>query len=163
MQISYQLTAEDYRHAFYAFRNRNSSLRLRNRIMLVVAGLCLGLLIAGTIINADTPAGTVVVLLILLYWGYCRWYAPRMIGRKMMAGPGASGARTVEISENGMHDRTEVSDSKMTWNLFVGWNENNEVFALFPSAISFLPVPKRAMTTEQQDEFRTLLQKYVRP
>jgi hypothetical protein len=35
------------------------------------------------------------------------------------------------------------------------------VFALFPSPLSFFPIPKRAMTDEQESEFRTLLQSEI--
>ena len=47
----------------------------------------------------------------------------------------------------------------LTWDLIIGWAEADRVFALFPSPISFLPIPKRAMTDDQQKELRTILQK----
>ena len=43
------------------------------------------------------------------------------------------------------------------WSLITGWAVADRVFALFPSPISFLPIPKRAMTQDQQGELRTLL------
>jgi hypothetical protein len=45
----------------------------------------------------------------------------------------------------------------------MGWEEVEGVFSLFPSPISYYPVPKRAMTDDQRNEFRTLLQAKVSP
>jgi YcxB-like protein len=35
------------------------------------------------------------------------------------------------------------------------------VFALFPSPLTFFPIPKRAMTDQQQDELRSLLKNNI--
>jgi len=90
------------------------------------------------------------------------WYAPRHVARKMITGsPSASLPYTVEMSEDGLNFRTSASESRLTWDLITGWAEVDRVFALFPSPISFLPIPKRALAHDQQDELRTLLQRKV--
>ncbi len=161
VQLSYQLTAEDYRHAFDAFRNRNKRVRLRKRILTVICLLGLLMAMATTILIPEKPASPVVLGLICLYWVYCQWYAPYVIARKMMASPDARSARTVDANDRGLYDHTDVSDARLDWSMFVGWSENDRVFTLLPSEVSFLPVPKRAMTPVQQDEFRALLRQHI--
>jgi hypothetical protein len=80
------------------------------------------------------------------------------VANKMIKGsPGASMPRTLDISEGGVYTHTAAAESRLTWELIVGWSEVESVFTLFPSPISFIPVPKRAMTPDQQNELRTLL------
>jgi len=73
----------------------------------------------------------------------------------------ASLVRVLNVSESGLSDRTSNAESKFTWDLIVGWVEVERVFSLFLSPISYYPIPKRAMTDNQQHEFRTLLQAKV--
>ena len=96
------------------------------------------------------------------FWTYCLWYAPRYAARKMIKGsPGASLPHTAEMSEDGLYFRTPAGESRLTWTLIIGWAEVDRVFALFPSPLTFFPIPKRAMTDQQQNELRSLLEKRV--
>jgi len=75
--------------------------------------------------------------------------------------PAASLPLTVDISENGYYSRSSAAESRITWGVIVGWAEAERVFALFPSPNVFVPVPKRAMTDDQQNEFRALLRNKI--
>lgn len=75
--------------------------------------------------------------------------------------PGASLPHTVDISESGLYSRSSAAEARFTWELIVGWAEVERVFALFPSPLSFFPIPKRAMTDHEQNEFRVLLRSKV--
>jgi hypothetical protein len=70
----------------------------------------------------------------------------------------ASLPHTLNISDGGLYSRSSVAETKFTWDLIVGWVEVERVFSLFPSPVSYYPVPKRATTESQQNEFRTFLQ-----
>lgn len=84
------------------------------------------------------------------------------MAKKIISGsPSASLPHAVELSEDGLHFRTSASESRLKWDLITGWAEVERVFALFPSPLSFLPVPKRAMTDSQQEELRTILRNKV--
>jgi hypothetical protein len=50
-----------------------------------------------------------------------------------------------------------TSETRFAWPAFDKAVESEQAFVLFPSLRMFLPVPKRAMTPEQQQEFRALL------
>jgi hypothetical protein len=75
--------------------------------------------------------------------------------------PRASLPHTIDISEHGLYFRTSASESRLAWDLIRGWAEADRVFALLPSPVTFVPIPKRAMTHDQQIELRTLLQQKV--
>jgi hypothetical protein len=51
--------------------------------------------------------------------------------------------RTLDISEGGVYTHTAAAER----------SEVESVFTLFPSPIPFIPVPKRAMTPDQQNNF----------
>ncbi|MGH9513387.1 MAG: YcxB family protein [Terriglobales bacterium] len=69
--------------------------------------------------------------------------------------PSASLPHAADISESGLNFHTSIGESRFMWEVVVGWAEVERVFALFPSPVSFFPVPKRAMTEHQQTEFRS--------
>ncbi len=165
MEISYQLTEDDYRQGYKAFRHRTKYSLWAIRFGYV--SFCFIFMVAVLISIFGNRSDRSFPNLTLL-WGlsaflfYCLWYAPRRVARKMMNGsPGASPPRTMDMSEDGLHIRTAAGESRLKWDLITGWAEADRVFALFPSPLSFLPVPKRAMTDQQQIELRTLLQNKV--
>jgi hypothetical protein len=100
--------------------------------------------------------------LLAALWAYVLWYDPYSLSRKIIRGP-TSLARTVEITEEGIHSRSTSTDSRLTWEAIIDWAEVERVFTLFVTSVSFFPIPKRAMTEEQQNEFRALLKARVAP
>lgn len=116
-----------------------------------------------SILGFDRSFPTLALLWgLVAFWAYCLWYAPRDVARKMIAGsPSASLPHIAEMSENGLHFQTSAGESRLAWNLIIGWVEVERVFALFPSPLTFFPIPKRAMTDQQQDEMRSLLKNNI--
>jgi hypothetical protein len=157
VQLSYQLTESDYRQGFKAFRTRTAYRRWLIRIAYFIFFFMVVLGLLTTF--ARRAFGELWPLyLLLLFWGYYLWYGPYMIGRRTMKGsPSARTPRTIDITDAGLHDQNNLADSRVDWKVFVGWAENDKVFALFPSSMTFIPIPKRAMTSAQQEEFRALL------
>jgi hypothetical protein len=163
MEISYQLTEDDYRQGYKAFRRRKTSSLWLNRIRYICLFLVLLTALLESIFGSDRRFPSLALLWGLpAYWGYWLWYAPRHASRKMIKGsPSASLPHTMDISEARIHFRTSVGESRLTWQQFVGWLEVDRVFALFPSPLTFFPIPKRAMSSDQQAELRSILQKKV--
>jgi hypothetical protein len=114
-----------------------------------------------SIFGPDKTFPNLVLLWSLVaFWTCYLWYAPRGVAKKMITGsPSAVLPHTVDVSEGGLYFRTSASESRLTWDLIIGWAEVNRAFALFPSPVSFLPIPRHAMTDDQQKELRTILQK----
>jgi len=163
VEISYQLTTDDYRQGFKAFRARTTFARWSTLFGYVCFFLVLAAALLLAVFGPDKSFANLFPLWILAaFWGWYLWYCPYHVASKMIKGsPSASLPHTVEISEAGLHFRTSISDSRFTWELIVRWAEAERVFALFPSPISYFPIPKRAMTDQQQSEFRALLESKV--
>ena len=163
MEVSYQLTEDDYRQGYKAFRRRTTYSLWLSRISYASFFLILAVALFVSIFGPDRSFPSLALLWgLVAFWTCCLWYAPRRVARKMITGsPSASLPHTVDMSEDGLHFRTSASESRLTWNLITGWAEADRVFALLPSPISFLPIPKWAMTHDQQGELRTLLQQKV--
>lgn len=159
MEISYQLTEDDYRQGFKAFRRRTRYSLWANRFAYACFTLVLGGALLLTSFGNESLPRLVPLWALVVFWAWFIWYCPYHLAKKMIKGsPGAVAPHTVDLSEAGFHSRTSISESQINWELFVGWGEVERVFALFPSPLSFFPIPKRSMTAEQQNELRSLLQ-----
>ncbi len=163
MEISYQLTEDDYRQGYKAFRRRKAFSLWATRIGYMCLFLVLATALFESIFGPDRSFANLALLWgLAAFWSYCLWYAPRYAARRMIKGsPSASLPHTMDISEDGLHSRTSAGESRLGWNLFIGWVEVDRVFALFPSPLTFFPIPKRAMSSEQQEVLRSILQKKV--
>lgn len=71
--------------------------------------------------------------------------------------------RILATSDSGIHiARTDgEAEGRMKWTAFDKGLETDELFVLLPNGRQFVPVPKRAMTYEQQNEFRDLMATHV--
>ncbi len=163
MEISYQLTEDDYRQGYKAFRRRTINSLWLIRVAYASFILILAMALFVSIFGPDRSFPNLALLWgLAAFWSYCLWYAPRYAARKMIKGsPSASLPHTMDISEDGLHSRTSAGESRLAWDLFIGWVEVDRVFALFPSPLTFFPIPKRAMSSEQQEKLRSILQKKV--
>ena len=162
MEICYQLTEDDFRQGYRAVRRRTRRQLWLNRISYVVLVLVFAMAVLVSTFDRSLP-------ILTLLWGvtafgiWSLWYGPRYLAKKMIRGsPSASLPHTLDISERGLYFQTSASESRLAWDLITGWAEADRVFALLPSLATFVPIPKRAMTHEQQIELRTLLQQKVR-
>jgi hypothetical protein len=163
MEISYQLTEDDYRQGYKAFRRRKTFSLWATRICWVLLFLVLAEALFVSIFGADRSFPNLALLWgFVAFWAYCLWYAPRYAARKMIKGsPSASLPHTAQMSEDGLYFRTSSGESRLKWNLIIGWVEVERVFTLFPSPLTFFPIPKRSMTDQQQDELRSLLKNNI--
>lgn len=159
MVLDFQLTAEDYRLAFHAHRERTLVTRWfwRTSYALLVIVLLMPLLRSSRDWHDFVvPILLLVVVLVIVV------YLPHRVGRQMLTGKSAAAPRTVEITDQGIHTRTSVSEAQLHWDTLTNWIETRRVFVLYLSPVSFFPIPKRVMTTAQQDEFRAQLKEKVR-
>jgi hypothetical protein len=65
----------------------------------------------------------------------------------------------VTASSAGIEVKRESRDAETRygWSAIEKQMETEELFVLFPNMVQFLPIPKRVMTPEQQQEFRGLI------
>jgi len=161
VEISYQLTTDDYRQGFKAFRRRTPFSRWTYRLSYV----CFFLILVVALLlsfSRDKTSNLFPLWAMVAFWAWFLWYCPYRVANKMIKGsPNAALPHTVDISESGLYSRSAAAETRFTWQLIIGWAEVERVFALFPSPISFFPLPKRAMTEDEQNELRTLFQSKI--
>jgi hypothetical protein len=103
------------------------------------------------------------IVVFALVWFVIFRYLRGAARRAWEAQPHLALPQTVETTEHGLRltDPNSVRDCR--WAAFTKWRENEEMFLLYNSDLTFDIVPKRAAQTPQQIElFRHLLQQHVR-
>jgi YcxB-like protein len=163
VQISYELTIDDYRQAFKAHRKRTAFSRWGWRIAYACFVLVLFTALLLLFFGEDKSFRNLFPLWALLaFWICVIWYSPYRAAQKMIKGsPATTLPRTVEITDAGIHSQSSAAESRLAWESIVDWVEVERVFTLFLTPISFFPIPKRAMSEGQQGELRGLLQTRV--
>ena len=163
MEIIYQLKSEDYRQGFIAMRRRTAKSRWGMRLAYLLLVVYLVLFFVVAFAARSTLSDVVIMAVLLLFWVWMLWYNPYKFAKKAMKdSPIAQAEHSLEISDTGIDSRTPLANSSISWDSLVDWVEGKTVFAIFLSSVSFFPIPKRAMTDSQQDEFRNLLRDKVR-
>lgn len=157
--------ADDFRRAIKASRNRNSFLRWFNRLSLGI--VILAFAVGATLFLIDPHNGALrnlaplyifLILWILLFYG-----APYFSARSQFRGsPSANTPITLTATDEGLHFRSQQTDSRVNWSAYVNWVEEKTIFALFPNPRVFIVIPKRAFGADQLSEFRELLRRKVK-
>jgi len=70
---------------------------------------------------------------------------------------------TIEATGAGLEIHSVHADSKVAWSAYMAWGENKTVFVILPQPRIYVPIPKRAFTPEQLNEFRELLRRNIKP
>ncbi len=164
MQVTYQLTSEDFYHGCLAWRNRRKWQKwLRWISYLVVATGSLTSLLALIIDrHSDTaPVGVFGVVFGFLWFGYML-SAPRLSARRQFRNnPMAQSPITLTASERGLEFQNPHAESKIAWSAYVGWGEAKGVFVILPQPRAYMAIPKRAFSEKQLSEFRDMLRHNV--
>ncbi len=167
MQVTYELTADDYRHALLAHRNRNLITRWW---MLLLTGFFTAWAALQVYLAVVTDQSWIRWSLPLTLFSIClllfeHWGSPYLNARRQFRNtPSAHGAVTLDVQDSGLHFRSEGTDALVAWSRYVKWIEGECVFVLFSSPWMFVSIPKRAFDADQQSQFReTLRQKISAP
>jgi hypothetical protein len=79
--------------------------------------------------------------------------------KSFAANPNTNHPITLTLTETGFRSLTKTSDSHITWDGVTGWAEDKTIFCLRTGSRLLMPIPKRAFTAEQIEEFREVLEK----
>ena len=97
-----------------------------------------------------------------ILWLVLIWIGPRLQAwmqfRRM---PSAQDPMTMTVADSGMHIQSPHYNSQVNWSTYIGWAEEESVFVILPQPRIYVPIPKRAFTAEQVNEFREILQRNV--
>lgn len=67
----------------------------------------------------------------------------------------------VEASDEGLFFHSAYAESKISRSAYVAWGENKATFVILPQPRTYFPIPKRAFTPEQLEDFRSILRRNV--
>ena len=164
VEITYELTEKDFFDSMIAHRNRTASSRWSFRIMLLVALLAAGFGVFLIIKEPDSQLtiNAIVLIAVAVFWGGCKWARPRWAARKQYRQqPSAQGPRTLVLDSTGMHWRWDGGTSDVAWENVIRYLEWRSEFLLYTSPVMFIMVPKRALSSDQVADFRSLLAQHV--
>jgi hypothetical protein len=164
VQVSYQLTPEDYRRGCIAWRK----LYRWRRWLYPFAYFMMALTVPTAIMLAifDHSVQTLkvsgAILLFAALWFSFMLLAPRYSARRQFRGsPSAQSPMTLGMSDAGLEIHSVHSDSKASWSAFVDWAETKSLFVILPQPRIYIPIPKRAFSEEQIVEFREILRRNI--
>lgn len=162
MEIQYVVTFQEFveaasQGALAAARKRNDLYFQSWRgVVLLIFLLATGLLIS----QWRGPVLLVAPLLLIVYFGlaylYRRIFCPRVFRRRYEELKVGLDLRC-RISEQGIESETidGLRFGRLLWPAFLWQIESENTFVLYLNSLQFLIVPKRAMTPQQLEEFRT--------
>ena len=164
MEVTYQLTQQDFFESFIAHRNRSSGRKWSLRFMATAIFVLLGIGLLGAIMRPYPRAwSNLTPLLILagvyagLLWALPWWSARNQFSKQ----PRAQRPRTMLVDQTGVHWKWNGGSSNVEWNNFIRFLECEHQLLLYSSPACFSIVPKRALLPAQLDDFRALLAQNV--
>jgi hypothetical protein len=166
MEVTYQLTADDFRHGMIAWRMRSLWRRWSYRFGLAVMPPILVLNAILLVVYPKSELRQIQWLLLgaaslwLAFTSTAPWLSARIQFRRM---PSAQDPMTLAVSEGGLRMQSRHADSQIAWSAFIDWREEKSVFVVFPQPRTYVPIPKRAFTEQQQAEFRETLRSNILP
>ncbi|MFZ0298135.1 MAG: YcxB family protein [Candidatus Sulfotelmatobacter sp.] len=166
MEVTFQLTADDFRHGMMAWRTGSRWHRWSYWFGFAVA---VPIIIFGVTLLVEYPHSEIKQDSWIMLGGSALWLAfiwalPRLSARMQFRRmPSAQDPMTVAISDSGLRVQSRHGDSQVAWSAYMGWAEEKSVFVLFPQPRIYLPIPKRAFTEQQQAELRETLRRNILP
>jgi hypothetical protein len=142
MQVTFQLTPDDYRDGLLAWRNLRSWRRWGFRVLAIWMGLIflvsvLQLFVAPAHFVSALP-GIVFSVVALVFI----WYGPSLSGRRQFRNtPSAHDPMTIEASDSGLQSHSVHADSQVAWSAYVAWGEYKSVFVILRSPRSLFLYP----------------------
>lgn len=164
MQVTYQLTPEDFYQGCLAWRAQRKWQKWTRWIAYFVVGAALLTSLLALLLNrraATTPAALAGIAFGAVWFAFML-FGPRFSSRRQFRNhPTAQSPITMEASEAGLEIHSAHTDSKVAWSAYVGWGESKSVFVIMPQPRIYIVIPKRAFSEEQVEEFREMLRRNI--
>lgn len=164
MQFTYELTADDYRHALLAYRDRNFFSRWVILFLILLFASCAaiqGYLILATEqdwLSRSLPLTLFTMCVLLFQLRGAPYFNAR---RQFRNTPSAHGSITLEVQDAGLRFRSASTDASVLWEHYIKWIEGDSVFVLFSSPLIFVLIPKRAFDSDQLRQFKETLRQKI--
>ena len=164
MQISFELTEQDFVEAYKTHCNRGPSRKWRGAIWLCLLIVFIPALIFRSIASNTSDVSSYVVLAILAvgWFVVIRWLQLFNMKKQFRSQPGAHGPRTVAFDGGGAHWRWDGGSNEMAWKNYIQWVESEKQILIYTSQSSFEILPTRALNPTELAELRELLKQNIR-
>ena len=111
------------------------------------------------IYTGDYPAGTAII-----FFAFVLFFIPQLnaliMVRRYFSNPKMGGMVDLQINESGLFAKSELGESRISWDIFKGWQESPDAFLLIVYKYYFIIVLKRGFENENAvSEFREFLGK----
>lgn len=166
MQVTYQLTQEDFYQGHLGWRSRRKWQQWVRWIayFVVACSSLISLFLLVVDRSAETTPFAVFSVVLGVLWFAYMLLAPRLSTRRQFRNyPLAQSQITLHTSEQGLAFHNPHAESRIAWSAYVGWGEAKSVFVIMPQPRAYVAIPKRAFTAEQLSEFRELLRRNIKP
>jgi hypothetical protein len=164
MEITYELTKQDFTEAYFAHRNRTAFSKWSRRVFIWILGLLATLVFVGFLIKPSVQAARNLAPFFALVpmWIAILWLLPRWsMGRQFTRQPGAHGPRTLMLDASGAHWRWDGGSSDVEWKNYIRSVEGKNQILFYTSPACFNILPKRGLAPEQLAAVRSLLQENI--
>jgi hypothetical protein len=167
VEIRYTLTIPEFKEAYGAVLRRAS---FRHRFYYwnyTWMGLTIGLVLLGlAVLLFGTKEPNQPLIFIWVVIAFVNLAAPwryRGLIRRSYKMQNLDAEIVVRLDPDGVTVMRPSRDitTHYGWSAFERQIESRGMFTFCPARMQFVPVPKRAMTSEQQDEFRALLAAHI--
>jgi hypothetical protein len=163
MEITYELTQEDFTEAFTAHRSRSSAIRWVRIIAFWLVIAFASFVLYGSVRAHNTksllPFFFLAILWLVVIWGIIpRWYMRRQFTKQ----PGAHGPRKLTLDASGAHWRWNGGSAEVEWRNYIRSVEGVNQILFYTSPSCFNILPKRALNPDQLVELRALLAQNIR-
>ena len=166
MQITYELSFDDYRAAQLLHVKRSLWLRLMRiltHVILPICGLCF-LVLALTFMGDKKSFDFMVIMLMCgLYLVLCPLYLNWRLKRCYKRTRSGKDNCTATFSEERILIDAGNMKSEFDWTAVHFLREDKKVFMLYLAPAKFIAIPKRVCTESQVEELRSLFQQQIKP
>ncbi len=161
MELTYTLNSVDHRSAQW--------LNIKPRRSFAVVGVCLLMLFAWTMwfaFQLEIPFfswGKWMLLGILAYlFIYSCIFLPLRWDKIFRQQKSLHRESLIRVNESGVEMQSEIGRALVPWSDFLRWKEDNRIFLLYLSDVSFIMIPTRGFEQEQQIvDFREIITRNI--
>ena len=171
MQLEYTITPEDYMQATGLWMRNASSRPQISYWLCSWPGIVVGVLAvvlaipvaSSSLFRAQDNMAAIILWIVLVCFLLTLPIRYRRVVKKRYDMQRMAATIRVEMNETGVEIiRTSGdADVRYRWQAFVKQLESESLYLLFPTEMSFVIIPKRALTPDQQTELRDLLAAHI--
>lgn len=137
--------------------------RLPGAWLMTSVYIAFGVLFGLSISQIPIAIGTALALWFIAFLALAAWRQRLLLKAQYEQMGEAVNDVSLRLDDQGFHDFKEGSGScSIAWRRFTGWREGTNVFILGLN-LQFITIPKAALSPDQQNELRSLLQTSIHP